>query len=80
MIERHGPNGECPRCEAGQRPHSKKCRLRFEKARAHETELRTSGDISPATITSTTSNDICTDIGTCNDHEQLDSGCEDISD
>ena len=39
MFERHGPSGECPRCETGQGSHFERCRLRFEKAKVHETEL-----------------------------------------
>ena len=52
MIEHHGPSGECPRCETGQGLHSETCRLRFEKVRIQQSELKRA-EIPPTTTTTT---------------------------
>ena len=77
MVDRHGPSDQCPRCETGTGSHCEKCRLRLDKVRPQETELR-QAEIPLTLATITTSNDICIYIGTFDNHEQTDSGRADI--
>ena len=52
MVDRHGPSDQCPRCGTGHGSHCEKRRLRLDKVRPQETELR-QAEI-PLTLATTT--------------------------